>query len=446
MMKLTTGILMVSSTLFHLAYAGNQRFHPQNLFVKMKAGEAMAESKLIKSSENIIGDIYLVKTNNLKALEAELSESAKIEYVQKDFYGARENTLKHEVLDPIQVSISSAHTKNFNMFNDPGVSKLWSFGDTAGMNVTSAYASLPPFILEDVIVAVVDTGVDHTHEDLKDVMWTNTAEIPGDRIDNDRNGYIDDIHGINTLIRDTNRNATMNTMPSFQGGGDYHGTHVAGTIAATQNNNIGLAGVASNAKIMAIRTVPDAADELDSDIVEAFKYAANMGAKVINCSFGKKVNEEGMIVRDVINEIANSHGVLVVAAAGNDSKNIDALPTYPASFDSESMLVVAASTASGGLASFSNTGKISVDVAAPGSNIYSTLPGNEYGPLSGTSMAAPNTAGVAAMVRGYFPHLSPAQVKQVIMDSVTQVSRFRNAVSTGGRVNLQTALQKASEI
>lgn len=438
---------MVTSTLFHLAQAESRQFHPNHLFIKMNAGEALAQSKLIKSSKNIIGDIYLVKTSNVKALEAELSQSAEIEYVQKDFFGARENSAKHEVLDPIKMNISSANIANFDSFNDPDVSKLWGFNDVVGMNVTSAYASLPPMTPEEVIVAVVDTGVDHTHEDLVDSMWTNDGEIPADRIDNDGNGYIDDIHGINTLVRDNRGNATMNTMPSMEpDGGYYHGTHVAGSIAATQNNGIGLAGVASNAKIMAIRTVPDASDELDSDIVEAFKYAANMGAKVINCSFGKKVNEGGMVVRDVMEEVAKSHGVMVVAAAGNESKNIDSVLSYPASFETDSMLVVAATTSSGGLAYFSNTGLASVDVAAPGSNIYSTLPGNTYGPLSGTSMASPNTAGVAAMVRGYFPHLSPQQVRQVLMDSVTKVANFKTKMAAGGRVNLQSALQKAAEI
>ena len=106
MIKLTTGILMVTSTLFHLAQAESRQFHPNHLFIKMNAGESLAQSKLIKSSKNIIGDIYLVKTSNVKALEAELSESAEVEYVQKDFYGVRENSAKHEVLDPIQKNIS----------------------------------------------------------------------------------------------------------------------------------------------------------------------------------------------------------------------------------------------------------------------------------------------------------------------------------------------------
>jgi subtilisin family serine protease len=234
----------------------------------------------------------------------------------------------------------------------------------------------------------------------------------------------------------------------------WHGTHVAGTIAATQNNGIGIAGVANNVKIMAIRTVPDDSDELDSDIVEGFRYAANMGAKVINCSFGKSRNENGMAVRDAIDEIGKRYNTLVVASAGNDSNNPfggcagwcnnDVRLKYPASFDSENLLVVASTTSNGSMSSFSNTGVRTVDVAAPGSNIYSTINGNKYGMASGTSMAAPNTSGVAAMILSYYPDLSATELKEVLMQSVTKVPAFNGMIATGGRVNLKAALSKAS--
>jgi subtilisin family serine protease len=324
------------------------------------------------------------------------------------------------------------------------VAKLWAFNSTAGMNVNEGYDLVGTRTASEVIVAVVDTGVDHTHDDLKDIMWTNEKEIAGNSIDDDNNGYIDDIHGINTLVRDANGAATMNTMASH-----WHGTHVSGTIAATQNNGIGIAGVASNVKIMAIRTVPDDSDELDSDIVEAYLYAAKNGAKIINCSFGKAVNEGGMVVRDTINEIGKKYSVLVIASAGNDSSgpfswhNNDSSPKYPASFDSENLLVIASTTSSGGLSTFSNIGLKSVDVAAPGSNIYSTLNGNKYGMASGTSMASPNTSGVAAMVLGYFPNLSATELKSVLMKSVTPVAAFKTQIASGGRINMKVALQKA---
>ncbi len=407
----------------------------------------MVKSPLIKSSKKIIGQIYLVKTNKLEELEAELSSHESVEYAQKDFYAEKKLMPKLEILDHASLAMKRFTEVNFGSFNDPDSSKLWAFNSTAGMNVTEAYDKLPSASAEEVIVAVVDTGVDHNHEDLKDIMWTNEKEIAGNGIDDDNNGYIDDIHGINTLVRDAQGNATMDTMA-----GHWHGTHVSGTIAATQNNGIGITGVASNVKIMAIRTVPDDADELDSNIVEAYKYAAKNGARLINCSFGKEVNEGGMVVRDVIDEIGKKYNTLVIASAGNDSMgpyswhDNDSSPKYPAAFDSANLLVIASTTSSGSLSSFSNIGIKTVDVAAPGSNIYSTIVGNKYGMASGTSMASPNTTGVAAMVLGYYPNLSATELKAVLMKSSTPVAAFKAQIASGGRVNLKSALQKAKAV
>lgn len=444
MKKLTIGFLMGLTAVVATAEAANSRFHPNHLFVKMKEGQTLAKSPLIKSSKRIIGQLFLVKTNNLEALKAELQASSEVEYAQNDFYGEKRAMPKLESLDPASVALKNFTELNFVSFNDPDASKLWAFNSTSGMNVAEAYDLLPAHEAKEIIVAVVDTGVDHNHVDLKDIMWRNEKEIPGNGIDDDNNGYIDDIHGINTLVRDSQGRATMNTMA-----GHWHGTHVSGTIAATQNNGIGIMGVASNVKIMAIRTVPDNADELDSDIVEGFLYAAKNGAKLINCSFGKAENEGGMVVRDTINEIGKKYNVLVIASAGNDSSgpfswhNNDTSPKYPASFDSENLLVVASTTSSGGMSSFSNIGIKTVDVAAPGSNIYSTLNGNKYGMASGTSMASPNTTGVAAMILGFYPKLSATELKSVLMKSVTPVAAFKAQVVSGGRVNLKSGLAKA---
>lgn len=444
MKKLTACFLMTFSAMMATAEAANSRFHPNHLFVKMKEGETMVKSPLIKSSKRIIGRLYLVKTNKLQALSQELSANESVEYAQKDFFGEKRLMPKLEVLDRVSLAIKNFTEVNFVSFNDPDASKLWAFNSTSGMNVSEAYDKLPNTEAEQVIVAVVDTGVDHTHEDLKDIMWTNEQEIAGNGIDDDNNGYIDDIHGINTLVRDAQGRATMNTMASH-----WHGTHVSGTIAATQNNGLGIAGVASNVKIMAIRTVPDDSDELDSDIVEAYLYAAKNGARVINCSFGKANNEGGMVVRDTINEIGKKYNTLVIASAGNDSSgpfswhNNDVSPKYPASFDSESLLVIASTTSSGSLSTFSNIGLKTVDVAAPGSNIYSTINGGKYGMASGTSMASPNTTGVAAMILGYYPKLTAVQLKNVLMKSVTSVAAFKSQIVSGGRVNMKTAIEKA---
>jgi thermitase len=446
MKHLSTGILMGLYALSNFAHAANHRYHPNNLFIKMKEGQSIVHSPLIKSSKKLFGNLYLVKTSNADKLASELSATTEVEYVQKDFFAGKTSMPKHEVLDEAGLLVKRLQNFDFsNSFNDPEVSKLWAFNATSGLDVAGAYDALPSHQPKEIIVAVVDTGVDHKHQDLKDIMWRNEKEIAGNGIDDDNNGYIDDIHGINTLVRDAQGRATMNTMASH-----WHGTHVAGTIAATQNNNIGIAGVANNVKIMALRTVPDDRDELDSDIVEAYLYAAKMGAKVINCSFGKTKNEGGMVVRDTINQIAKK-GVLVVISAGNDSSgpfswhDNDVEPKYPASFDSANTLVIASTTNRGDLSSFSNVGPTTVDVGSPGSNIYSTVNDNKYAMASGTSMAAPNASGVVAMVMGYYPNLKMASVKKILMDTVTKVPAFKGKMVSEGRLNLKAALEKSAK-
>lgn len=445
MTKLSIGILTALLTLTGTAQAQN-RFHPNNLFIKMKEGETLLKSPLIKSSKKLFDNLYLVKSSDPAKLAATLSQTDLVEYVQRDSFAGKRSMPKHEALDASTLLLKRFENYDFSTtFNDPEFNRLWAFNNTTGLGASEAYEALPSHDPEEVIVAVVDTGVDHNHEDLKDIMWTNEKEIPANGIDDDNNGYVDDIHGINTLVRDAQGRATMNTMASH-----WHGTHVAGTIAATQNNGIGIAGVASNVKIMALRTVPDDSDELDSDIVEAYLYAANNGAKIINCSFGKKVNEGGMVVRDTINKISKQ-GVLVVISAGNDSAgpiswyNNDVTPKYPAAFDSENTLVIASTTSSGGFSSFTNIGPRTVDIASPGSNIYSTINGNKYSMASGTSMAAPNASGVAAMVLGYYPHLSNLSLKKVLMETAVKVPAFQGKIVSGGRINLKNALEGARQ-
>ena len=286
----------------------------------------------------------------------------------------------------------------------------------------------------------MDTGVDYNHEDLKNVMWTNPGEIAGNGIDDDGNGYVDDIHGINTLVRDQDGQATSDMYDTHS-----HGTHVSGSIAAEQNNGKGIAGIASRVKIMGIRTVPNSGDELDVDVVEAFIYAAKNGAKIINCSFGKSKNEGGQAVSEAIDYIGKNYGTLVIAAAGNDSKNIDRRLTYPASFQNDNLLVVASTTKHGRMSYFSNFGLKNVDVAAPGSGVHSTVPGNRYASYSGTSMAAPNTSGLAAEVWAHFPELGPLAIKKILMKSVTKISRFSTKIKSGGRIDLEKALLLAAE-
>ena len=431
-MKSLLLILATITLTMNISFADN--FHPNRLMVKVKTGETLPTSPFITKAKVLFGNVYVLYTNDLEKLNIELSNHPAIAIVEKDYKANKRELAK---LVPTLISDKDLEA---GPFNDPKISKQWTFKNATnnGISVSSSYLNRRTSPRKEIIVAVVDTGVDYNHQDLKNVMWTNPGEIAGNGIDDDGNGHIDDIHGINTLVRDANGNATMDMMD-----GHSHGTHVSGSIGAEQNNNIGIAGIASNVRIMGIRTVPNSSDELDVDVVEAFVYAAKNGARIINCSFGKARNEGGMIVSEAIEFIGKTYGTLVVAAAGNDSRNIDTRATYPATFQNETLLVVASTSSRGGMSYFSNYGIKNVDVAAPGSGIYSTVPGNKYSSMSGTSMASPNTAGLAAEVLAHFPDLSPVELKKVLMDSVTKVSRFSTKVMSGGRIDLEKALDLA---
>lgn len=471
-----------------------------------------------------------------------------------------------------------------------------------GMSVEKTYADIIKGKKgKKVIVAIVDSGIDIDHEDLRDVIWTNKGEIPNNGIDDDKNGYIDDVHGWNFLgdgyneqlefvrllasgdtsnpdyerakaeydeeyqlwmgrktqydqilqrvtavdatlskylnkkdftkedvdaiktddqalgqavqmakymysnglesmsdaikeIKDNlvsiNDHLNYNLNKDFKGriNGDNpddmstkfygngnvkpvmksesHGTHVAGIIAAERNNGIGVNGVANNVEIMPVRTVPNG-DEYDKDVALAIRYAVDNGAKVINGSFGKYYSTHSDWVRDAI-AYAGEHDVVFVNAAGNDGKDLDTVAIYPndqvdnGPEVSNNFITVGALTPKYGpdmVASYSNYGKINVDVFAPGSQIYSTTPENEYKSFNGTSMASPAVAGVAALIRSYYPKLTAAQVKQVIMNSglpvktkvivagdSNDVKPFEDLSKSGKIVNAYNALIMASQM
>lgn len=459
-----------------------------------------------------------------------------------------------------------------------------------GMSVDKAYAEL----LKGkkgipVIVGIVDSGVDIEHVDLKTVLWINKREIAGNGIDDDKNGYIDDIYGWNFLGNSTKENleyeriiknkslvdektyqaakalndkkvadaaaakarfeqmltalnegdaalvkyfgkpvytseevnaivsqepqtqkskAAMQQMLSYGLpiaelkiaiqkqfddqvaliNGDHlktdyrkvvgdnpndindtkygnnnvmgpdkneilHGTHVAGIVAQTRANMLGGDGVANNVQILTVRAVPDG-DEYDKDIALGIRYAVDNGAKVINGSFGKSFSPQKQWVYDAI-KYAEKKDVLIVHAAGNDAKDIDYNDNFPNDSDdkvtefADNLITIGALNYEYGnkvVARFSNIGKINVDVFAPGVKIYATTPNNTYQYLQGTSMAAPNVAGVAALIRSYYPKLSAKQVKQILMESGVVIT---TAVIVGGKANDTrsfTTLSKSGKI
>jgi len=412
-------------------------FDPQSLIVKTKEGQVLPGHPKIISSRHLFKNYYVVWTKDLMKVEVDFSTNRLVEWTDRNYKSKKINLPQ---VSPPPSWLFLMKNKVDTPFNDPGAENIWSHWQSTGISLSRAYKWPERNAYETIIVAVVDTGVEYTHEDLKDIMWKNQDEIPNNGIDDDENGYVDDIYGISPLKRDENGTPSSDPM-------DYHGhgTHVAGIIGATQNNNVGVAGIASNVKIMAIRAVPGSSDETDVDVVESFLYAAKNGAKIINCSFGKRTNEGGRIVAETIKHIGDKYGVLVIAAAGNESRNIDMYPIYPGSFPNNHLLVVGATTSYGQFAYWSNYGTKNVDVAAPGASIYSTLRGNGYAWLSGTSMASPTTAGVAAEVLSNFPHLGPLEVKKLLIETVSIVGTYSGKVLSGGRVDLYKALLKANE-
>jgi subtilisin family serine protease len=479
--------------------------------------------------------------------------------------------------------------------------KRWSHLDLVkdtipGMSVDKAYKELIKGKKgKKVIVGIVDSGVDINHEDLKAVIWTNPKEIAGNGIDDDKNGYIDDIHGWNFLGDAVHEQLEMTrivkkgpgtpdydkakaeleeelkgiqpqkqqldfilnaekTVATFLKKSDFtleevkaiqsdetgvkqakamftqilskstkaefdaqieefkdyvygqinynlnvefdgrkivgdnpndlndtkygnnnvvgpepkeakHGTHVAGIVAQVRGNNLGGDGVTNNAQILTVRAVPNG-DEYDKDIALGIRYAVDNGAKVINGSFGKYYSQQKEWVIDAI-KYAESKDVLVVIAAGNESFDLDVTNKYPndtydgsPEFAKNVLIIGALSPAYGSkmIADFSNYGKNNVDIYAPGDEIYATTPLNTYEYLQGTSMASPNVAGVATLIRSYYPSLTAVQVKQIIMESGTPLkntvtigedkhkANFADASKSGRIVNAYNALVLAAKM
>nr|HPQ55318.1 S8 family peptidase [Spirochaetota bacterium] len=257
--------------------------------------------------------------------------------------------------------------------NDPAFNSLWGISRIhcpEAWDYTSGS--------RDIIVAVIDTGVDYTHPDLVGNIWTNTGEIPGNGIDDDGNGYVDDIHGYDFCSHDSN--------PIDDHG---HGTHCAGIIGAAGNNGTGVIGVSPSVSIMALKFLGAGGSGYVSDGIQCIEYAVANGAQILSCSWGSKYYIEALFYAI---ETARSLGVTVVTAAGNNGTSNDSFPFYPASYSCENIISVGASTPGDTGAYFSNYGEASVDIFAPGTGILSTVPGG-YRYYDGTSMAAPHVSG-----------------------------------------------------
>ena len=283
---------------------------------------------------------------------------------------------------------------------------------------------------EQVVVAIMDSGVDYTHRDLAANVWTNPKEQPNGK-DDDGNGIIDDIHGIN--------------LCKGQAAGDPsddlgHGTHVAGTIAGLGNNRHDVTGVAWRAKVMAVKFLCRDASGTTADAIRGIEYALANGAHIINMSWGGPGRSRAL--EETIKQ-ADRQGVLVVAAVGNEGLDIDQYPQYPSRFQVANVIAVAATDPSDRLAPFSNWGKQFVHLGAPGVSILSTLPGNKLTFYNGTSMAAPFVTGCAALIKARNPAMKGTELKAALMQSGDPVAGLDGRISSGRRLNCGKAVQRS---
>ena len=323
--------------------------------------------------------------------------------------------------------------------NDPLLSSQWNlqnsgqYAGTVGNDIHAAQAWSVTTGSRNVVVAVIDSGIDITHPDLAANIWTNPNEVVGSTVDGDHNGYVGDIHGWNFV--DNNNQVTD---------GYGHGTHVAGIIGAVGNNGIGVTGIDWQVSLMALKVEDSRGVGSTSSVINAINYVTMMrrdhGINIVavNASWESAAGYS-VVVQEAIRAEGDA-GVTFIAAAGNDASNNDAIPRYPASYELPNVISVAALSTTNTLASMSNYGGTTVDLAAPGSLIQSTFPGGTYGILSGTSMAAPQVTGVVALLAAAKPGIDVAEVRAAILGTTTAVASLAGKVVTGGRLNAGAAL------
>jgi subtilisin family serine protease len=409
----------------------NVEYAPEEVIVKFKPGisdEAISDLKskhAIKSMEKILKDKTVIDKSKINSYGLDrlyllkLPKNADVDKVVKKF----NEDYNIEYAQPNYIYKMDATT------NDQYFSYLWGLHNTGQTGGTAdadidAPEAWDTFTGNFVVIGVIDTGIQYTHPDLAANIWTNPGEIPGNGIDDDNNGYTDDVHGWDFANNDNN--------PWDDNG---HGTHVAGTIGAVRNNFEGVAGVNPNVKLMALKFLDRKGRGSTANAVKCINYAEMNNIKITSNSWGGGVFDSALY--DAIGAASNS---LFVAAAGNEGFNNDIIPHYPSNYNLDNILSVAASDHNDARASFSNYGITSVDIYAPGVDILSTYLNKGYAWASGTSMAAPHASGVAGLLFSMNPSSTPIQIKNIIMNSVDPT--IENVVS-GGRLNAYSALLSA---
>lgn len=422
---------------------------PGEIVVKFKAGKsknflsAKTLSSLgiqgqrdIKLSYDTLSVLKVSEDKSMASVIASLKNNPNVEFAEPNYIYSvnpikEQNVISKKLLKSPFTDFTAATP------DDPSFGKLWGLRNTgsnepngsAGVEGADVNALKAWDITKGsraVRIAVIDTGVDYTHPDLKANMWVNTKEIPGNGIDDDGNGFIDDVYGYDFANNDSN---------PMDGNG--HGTHCSGTIGAVHDNKIGVAGVMSDVQIMAVKFLGDDGSGSLEGAIKAIDYATMMNVDLMSNSWGGGGRSEALL--DAIKR-ASDKGIIFTAAAGNSSSNNDSSPSYPASYDVPNMVAVAATTAQNGLASFSSYGRNSVHIAAPGHNILSTVNGGGYDVYSGTSMATPHVSGVLGLLlakEGRMPH---SVLRERLTMTSVPVTALRGKTQTAGRIDAYNLL------
>lgn len=422
---------------------------PGELIVKLKDGasvESLAQSFQGASLDREIklssGELYVVKFNeslvSIDALAKQMNERAEVEYAEPNFI--------YEIIKPIVNSNVLDEILSYNTSSDEGVyytpadekfGQLWGLNNTGSngpRNVSAVEGADVDAVRaweitqgdRAIKIAVIDTGIDYNHPDLRDQMWTNEAEANGEPgVDDDGNGYVDDIHGYDFANDDGD--------PID---GHSHGTHCAGTIGAS-HNAIGVAGVMRDVQFVAVKFLSDSGSGSTEAAIKAIDYATQAGVDIMSNSWGGGGRSQAL--QEAI-ERANEAGIVFTAAAGNSSTDNDSSPHYPSNYNVDNVISVAATTAADELASFSCYGRSTVHIGAPGHEILSTVKDGKYASYSGTSMATPHVTGVIGLFLSENKDLTPLQVRNKVMVTSDPVAALRGKTINAGRINAYNLL------
>lgn len=429
---LAAALLLVFASPVHPQVPGGAPYRSDRILVKYKAAPAATAATQAQTLRSRIGarlhrrypalgDVEVLALDKaglpVEAAIERLNASGAVEFAEPDFF------------------VHTMATPNDPSFANGGLWGLRNTGQRGGANDADIDAPEAWDVRREapnVIVAVIDTGVRYTHEDLAANMWRNPGETPGNGRDDDGNGFVDDVFGINAV------NNTGNPLDD-----NGHGTHCAGTIGAVGDNGKGVSGVAWRVQIMACKFLAANGSGSISDAIECMNYAVAKGAHVLSNSWG------GGGFSNAFNTAltsARNAGIIFVAAAGNETKDNDVSPNFPSNYPQDNVIAVGSSTRTDALSSFSNFGRLTVDIIAPGSEILSATHTSDsaYRELSGTSMATPHVAGALALLRAQFPGESHLQLINRLFNSAERLPAFTGLCLTGGRLNIDAALRNSS--